>query len=231
MLVILCAIALFGAAEAPKADEEMGKWLTYYYLDPKPLEALDYLKPLNDAYGRMKGSSLAEASKRGGVRSFYSEIFESSPEAVKEIEQRLPELEVDIRVFVNSALVRCDSAECERVRGFAFAGKEEPLSVSALDDYWAAFTATGDKVHVDKVISALPLIEVRGDVDRLMIGGAAKWSLSSNAYQHSRVLEICKDSMLDASEPLKGILKAIISDAELELEKAPSLEPLKEKSN
>jgi|CXWL01.1.fsa_nt_gi hypothetical protein len=228
MLLTLCALALFSATETAKDDEAMGKWLTYYYLDPKPLEAVAHLKPLNDAYVRIKGSSLAEVSERGGIRTFYSEIFESSPDAVKEIERRLPELEVDIRVFVNAALARCDSQECERVRGFPIEKREEPLSVSLLDDYWAAYMATGEKSHVEKVISALPLIEVRGDVDRLMIGGAAKWSLSSNAYQHSRVLQICEETELSASEPLKGILKKVILEAKSERLKNPPPEPLKD---
>jgi hypothetical protein len=111
------------------------------------------------------------------------------------------------------------------LRGFPLSEREEPLSVAALDDYWAAFVATGDKVHVEKVISALPLVEVRGDVDRLMIGGAAKWSLSSNAYQHSRVLEICKAAAMVAEEPGKKLLNEIIAEAEKERAKNPPPEP------
>jgi len=43
--------------------------------------------------------------------------------------------------------------------------------------------ATGDEQHVKVVTAALSLLNVRGDPMRLMVGGAAKWALESNAYQ------------------------------------------------
>ena len=225
MSLILSALALFAAGATAISDEEIGHWLAYYYLNPEPVEAINYLTPLNAAYLRNKGISLAGESERGGIRSFYAEILAASPEAVRELERTLPELDLDVRVFANAAIARCASDECKRIRGFPLSEVEEPLSVAALDDYWAAFFATGDRKHVEKVVSALPLIEVRGDVDRLMIGGSAKWSLSSNAYQHSRVLEICKAAALVAEEPVKSLLMEIVAEAEKEREKNPPPEP------
>lgn len=218
------AMVLF-AADGEASDAKQYQWVTYYYLQPNPTLALDQLEPMNEEYQRVKGASLAEASERGGLRSFYAEVFKSSPEAVALIEKRLPELPVDVRVFVNEALRRCDTSECARVRGTPYTFTPEPLSVSALDDHWAAFIATGDTAHVAAVIEALPLMEVRGDIDRLMIGGAARWSLGSNAYQHSRVLQFCKESLRSADEPTKKLLTELIQQAEEELAKEASPEP------
>lgn len=50
-----------------------------------------------------------------------------------------------------------------------------------LDDAWASFMATGNEQHVKVVTAALSLLNVRGDPMRLMVGGAAKWALESNA--------------------------------------------------
>lgn len=220
---LLAALLLVG--ESRLSDDEMGELLTYYYLDPNPVAAIDSLEPLNELWRRTRGISLAELSERGGVRSFYAEVLKSSPEAVKIVESRLPNLSVDLQVFVKEALRRCDSTACERARGTPFIATEDPLSVSALDDYWGAFNASGAKQPVVAVIEALPLVEVRGDVDQLLIGGAAKWSLTSNAFQHSRVLEYCREYLKDAGDPIKEILTEVISDAEAELAKEQSPEP------
>jgi len=211
----LAALMLFGTASA-SSQEAINSFFTYYYINPRPVQSLDFLEPLNATYKELKGKSLADVAERGGIRSFYAEIFESSPDTVKEVERRLPNLPVDIRIFVNEAIARCNSPECERVRGTPFQVKDEPLSPSLLDDYWAAFAATGDRIYVEKVIAALSLLETRGDVERLMVGGAAKWSLSSNAYQHSKVLRICEDAELSAQEPTKTVLKQLIREAQAE---------------
>ena len=225
MILEMLAATVLLAGEPKMSDEELGKWLAYYYLEPKPIVAVDNLEALNESFKRNKGISLAEISEQGGVRAFYAEIFNSSPEAVGLIESRLPGLSVDIRVFVNEAIRRCASAECEKVRGTPYVPINEPLSVSGLDDHWAAFAATGSRTHVVAVIEALPLIEVRGNVDQLMIGGAAKCSLTSNAVQHSRVLTYCREYLEGANDPIKRILSEVVAEAETDLAKETAAEP------
>jgi len=223
MILEMLAVSVLLAGGPKMSDEELGKWLAYYYLEPNPVVAIDNLEALNESFKRNKGISLGEIAERGGVRTFYAEIFNTSPDAVALVESRLPELSVDIRVFVNEAIRRCVSAACDRVRGTPHVPITEPLSVSGLDDHWAAFAATGSKPHVVAVIEALPLFEVRGNVDQLMIGGAAKWSLTSNAVQHSRVLMFCREYLKGANDPIKEILSEVVAEAEADLakEKAP----------
>lgn len=222
--MVLVRTSFCYASDAKVSDEELGKWLTYYYLAPEPIKALDYLEPLNDSYIRNKGISLADVAVQGGVRSFYAKILSSSPEAVRELERRRENLPIDVKAFVVEALNRCDSAACEKVRGSPFIKPPLEVTVAALDDYWAEFFATGERASVDRAIAALPLVETRGDVEKLLVGGAAEWSLSSNAYQHRRVLEFCKAALADAKEPLKHLLSKLVAEAEAERQKSPSSE-------
>ena len=224
-MLLLSIVSLSTRAAGTVSDDELGRWLNYYYLKPEPLQTLDYLVPLNESFKKHKGSSLAAQAERGGIRTFYAEILSTSDAAVIELEHRRGGLPSEIDVFVTEVLARCRSAECARVRGTAFEPRTAELSTSSLDDHWAAFNATGDREHVDAVIAALPLVEVRGDVDRLLIGGAAKWSLSSMAHQHSRVLEYCKAAVETADEPTKRLLTELIAEAEAERLKNPPPEP------
>jgi hypothetical protein len=160
-----CGLLLAALGSAP-SDEQLNRFLTYYYLDPDPIQAVEYLGPLNELYDRMASTSLGEQADRGGVRSFYSEVFRSSPDAVELVERSMDELPVDVQVFVQEALRRCDTRSCERFRGSPFHPPSTKQDSSLLDDHWAAFNATGDRRHIDAIIQALAWIEVRGDTRR-----------------------------------------------------------------
>jgi hypothetical protein len=56
---------------------------------------------------------------------------------------------------------------------------EIPLNQGAwvLDALWGRYFATGSSAPVERIAEALPWSEVKGDVGRLLVGGAAKWSL------------------------------------------------------
>jgi hypothetical protein len=47
-----------------------------------------------------------------------------------------------------------------------------------------------------------------------MIGGAARWSLTSNCIQHQKVLEICKDQLSKQDSETVSILKEVIKQAQ-----------------
>lgn len=195
---------------------EITHWLTFYYLDARPELAIPYLARLSEVY-RAEGESLAMQAERGGMRSFYATLLASDAGLVGELERQLPALPVDARVFAEAALARCDSSACARARGGAPLRGRERLSPKALDEYWGQFFATGAREPVDAIIAVLPLVEVRGDAEQMLIGGAAQWSLRSNAIQHPRVLEYCKEAAKSAAEPTRGLLLTLIDEAEREL--------------
>lgn len=81
-----------------------------------------------------------------------------------------------------------------------------------LDALWGKFMATGRDEPVERIITALPWRDIKGDLNRLMVGGSAKWSLTSNAIQHPRVLQICEKSLKfhnsEDTEKLREVIEA-----------------------
>ncbi len=87
------------------------------------------------------------------------------------------------------------------------------VSPAVLDILWGAFFATGDEQYIERIISVLPWLETKGNVDRLLIGGAAQWSLTSNAVQHQKVLNICQKQLRKQPKEVKAILQEIVDNA------------------
>lgn len=72
--------------------------------------------------------------------------------------------------------------------------KTMPIRTPAdLDKLWSAFVASGDRIYVERVMSVLP--EINGSGERIIMGGAAQWSLSANVKQHALVKQICIDEL------------------------------------
>ena len=86
-----------------------------------------------------------------------------------------------------------------------------------LDALWGNFMATGDNAPVVRIISALPWIHVRGDVPRLLVGGAARWSLISNAIQHQPVMAVCRRELASQPKEVEGVLREVIAEAERDM--------------
>jgi hypothetical protein len=105
---------------------------------------------------------------------------------------------------------------------FAFINQGAPMTIEqipleqgpwVLDALWGKFMATGESAPVERIISTLPWIDVKGDLNRLMVGGAARWSLTSNAIEHTRVLEICENSLKTQEESVAERLVKVIDAA------------------
>lgn len=88
-----------------------------------------------------------------------------------------------------------------------------------LDALWGYFMASGEDAPVVRIMAALAWSEVRGDIPRLRIGGAAKWSLASNAAQHQRVMEICKAQLSTQPKEVATVLRQVVKEAEDDLKK------------
>jgi hypothetical protein len=85
-------------------------------------------------------------------------------------------------------------------------------SPQVLDMLWASFFATGEDLPVKRIISVLHL-EKEGHGGQILIGGAANWSLKSNAKQHPKVLGICRNEVANAQETTKAMLESIIQNS------------------
>jgi len=82
-----------------------------------------------------------------------------------------------------------------------------------LDALWASFFASGDERYVKRIISALPLVQEKSDIERMLIGGAARWSLASNAYQHPKVMQICEAQLKELPAEQRAALAEVVQSA------------------
>jgi hypothetical protein len=84
---------------------------------------------------------------------------------------------------------------------------KEPSTPADLDMLWAVFSATGNEAAVNKIIDVLarpsPEKNTEGSVKMLLMKGAAKWSLTSNIQQHTRVAGIVQKRRVTESGVLK----------------------------
>lgn len=83
----------------------------------------------------------------------------------------------------------------------------EPTSARNLDFLWSEFMANGREETIKKIIGTLEYPAVG---DNLLIIGAAKWSLASNANKHQRVYEIIQKESVSATGKLKKELEGIM---------------------
>jgi hypothetical protein len=91
-----------------------------------------------------------------------------------------------------------------------------------LDMLWGSFFATGDEKYIRRIISTLEWLQPgQKDPNKQVIAAAAQWSLSSNAVQHKRVMQICLKER-DAQPGLKSILDEIVTQGDT----GPSVEEI-----
>jgi hypothetical protein len=61
------------------------------------------------------------------------------------------------------------------------------ITASLNDMNWSSFFATGNTKYLDNIISHIPYVENRIDVNLFLAGATAKWSLCSNSRQNDTV--------------------------------------------
>jgi tetratricopeptide (TPR) repeat protein len=76
---------------------------------------------------------------------------------------------------------------------------------------WGSFFATGDERYVKHIMSILPWFG-QGNAEKTLLAGTAQWSLTCNAYQHKRVLQICEKERIN-QPALKKALSEVIAKA------------------
>jgi len=72
--------------------------------------------------------------------------------------------------------------------------------------------ATGSDMPVLRIIDQIKLADVKGNVAVMMIGSAAEWSVSANARQHKRVLQIVRARAKTADPETRAVLQKILSN-------------------
>lgn len=165
-------------------------WASVFYQNHNKVES--WLRELND---------LALEQKKYLWMAVYLSGVPESMEALKKVGS---ENGAEAEKYVNNLLTQ----KRQNVVDMPVTGP------AVLDMFWGQFVASGDDRCVKRVIAALYYLQETEDLAKILIGGAARWSLESNAAQHPRVLEICKQSRSGAREDVKKVLNEIIEKTE-----------------
>ncbi|MDR2016358.1 MAG: hypothetical protein LBP90_01945 [Burkholderiales bacterium] len=224
--LFLFAALFFNAIQAKDLNEtekEISDWMIFYYKNPRPESVIPMVKKMNDVKACRDGAIFPMAA-------FFSVLFEESKglaeEVVREVknypekEKRCYGFALALSQLPNKKMLFNELSVNEEWIKKAIERDRKPLlnilpiTAAALDTYWGAFFASGDIRYVEKVISALPYLETKGDTDKLLVGAAAKWSLTSNAYQHEKVLNVCKEASKTAEPAVKKVLDDVIKEAQ-----------------
>ncbi len=214
------------------SQEELGKWFTYFYLNPEPQrvpEALEYM------------SNNGWLDKKNSISPFFgflSGIFSKYPNEVPTwINSLHLESESHYGVVVlglwYSSLPDSQQRTYDLIEKhsnlkpqFSYLYNGSPMAITdipleqgtwVLDALWGNFMATGNPAPVVRIITTLPWLDVKGDINKLSIGGAARWSLTSNAVQHRKVLEVCESEVklqaTNVANKLTEVLEAAKNEA------------------
>lgn len=237
---VLAALLVLGTAHALAApaafasEEELGRWMTYYYKHPEPARLGEAVAAAGN-HGLFRGGKAAPP-----FFGFIAGVLAKEPSIAPALLERLatlPESDQPVLVLgvwysghkdttrLLDGLARTMPAQKAMIAhlrtGTAPPLMEIPLEQGpwVLDALWGYFMASGEEAPVVRIMAALPWIEVRGNIPKLSVGGAAKWSLTSNAVQHERVMKICKAQLARQPKEVAAVLRQVIEEAEEDLKK------------
>lgn len=208
------------------SDEEFSSWFTYYYLSPQP-------QRLGAAIKYFCSSALYKDKVILAMMSFFVAGLKNNDEMIKEVYDELIQNStirektffLDILWLINTENSRKsiekarsewnDTEVQEKIsqqhRSIPYDAFTMPIiSPQSLDMLWATFFATGDENIVRRVISVIRLSK-DGKGAEALIGASALWSLKSNAKQHKKVMDICKEELDKQAGLTKNLLQEVVA--------------------
>lgn len=86
----------------------------------------------------------------------------------------------------------------------SYINDDNEVNPEKLDIWWSSFFGTGSEIYLDKIFKYAGEEMPKGDLDKLMVIGAATWSFKANSKQHEvvkeYVLKKLKEAVLDAKK-------------------------------
>lgn len=228
----------FAATKTFSNIEQLSNWITFYYSNPEPQHVA---KAIHTASSK---GLIKNGQKAPPFIGFIAGVMNKNPTITPHLANELASLPEIDQPMVILGIWYSTSPEAKAIleqlktsmpqhnemidrllTNDRLSLLEIPLEQGpwVLDALWGYFMATGDEAPVTRIISALPWVNVRGDVSRLVVGNAAKWSLESNAIQHERVLTICRKEESSQSGQIKEVLREIVTSAEKEISDGKTL--------
>lgn len=223
------------ASTSFRTDQDLNRWMSFYYVH-RDTEAV--VGAVREMFRR---GWFDRESARPPLVAFLSSIFYQNQKQLEPWLAELDPLGLEQKKYLWLAMDWSGSSQAETLlrrlrdqhegdtrefletliqeenRPLVEMDISEPL---VLDILWGQFVASGDERCVQKVIGALHGLDGKGDVNKMLIGGAARWSLATNAKDHARVLEICKREVTSESGVVRKALNQIIREAESKGKKA-----------
>lgn len=209
-------------------NDQLSEWLNYYYVHPRPdlvVSAMQFMS----TQGKLR-----EANAKTPFCVFLANVFAANTAKVETWFGELRSGPEDQKSALALVLWMTDTKGSEGLlKSLSREGSpafqkyvnelaaddhrpdllhDEINSPGFLDALWVSFLASGDERYVKRVISALPLIN-DSDIWRMLIGGAAKWSLASNAFQHPKVMQICEAQLKELPDQQRAALAEVIQSA------------------
>jgi len=232
VIFLLISVYSWGQGRHFKDLNDFTDWVTNYYRHPEPqylFDAFEYgsnSQEIANAGSRSHLAAFFASSLRGDSTQqsfFYSQLKETTNEDfIYGFGLTLWLIHTEyslglLQKFLNLTQVKKYQKEFEVITKAKYPDiLADPIISSAqLDILWADFFATGNEKSVIRIISVLKDLNSTEPSSK-MIAGSAKWSLTSNAIRHDRVLSICKtqkeNSELDLRKALEEIVKTAIKE-------------------
>ena len=231
LLLVMAGAIQVAVAETVTADQfsalseqEFSDWISTYYRAPQP--------ELIPAFIRKAGGSgyLTREQTLPPIAGFLASFFAAHPDRVAPSladAKSLPSRDYQtILVIVLVApgfdpakqrdrLAELDDYGNQLLSWFLASGiyghdKVEPISPSALDFIWGSFLATGNAALVVPLIGVIVPPKNNKDAMVLAVSTAARWSLGSNARQHPKILELCKQQIPREPPAIAAELRKIV---------------------
>ena len=228
---ILClAASIAFAAPARFANPaQLDEWITFYYKRPQPAALVDAMLALS------KQGAFRNPDTGAPFFGFLAGVLSKNRAMAPATLRRLAALPPDEQPIVILGLWYSGHPDTKSLLGGLARDMPEQSSMIAdlsgstpaklvelpLDNpgvlaaLWGNFMATGDEAPVLRLMDALPFTMIaQGDPQRLALGKVAEWSLTSNAAQHPRVMEIVRRQAAARTGPMANILNRVIAKAE-----------------
>jgi hypothetical protein len=147
---------------------------------------------------------------------------------LQEFSERMPTRKVMIDKYLTGKLPTLGEIPLEgkkptmwqTVRGYFNSKEPEPVTVTfdgspeLLDTLWGYYFATGSYAPIARIVTLLPWSKERDSVEKLTIGGMAKYTLVSNAARDAELLAMLKWASTHQSKTVKPVLAEVIDAAE-----------------
>lgn len=236
LILALClALPAFAATKPAKEkpptpfakSEELLVWINGYRLKPEA-------KRLPAAVKAMSTFGITKDMDQAGVYiGFTAGVIGSNPDTAEKLISDCFPMSPEDQVLLIKAIAYSGLSDWKDMLGrfvermparkvlidkFMFANKpvlaDLPMGddSTAIDINWGYYFATGAEAPVRRIVKALAWSADKNEIEKLTIGGMAKWTLAQNASRDSDLLQMLKsisaDEKPDIAKPLGEVIEA-----------------------